>query len=344
MGFSKEKNGFHKDYKGGNLVGSGNYKNGKRVGKWKIYETSNNNRSYVSQIGYYKDGLKHGEWISYYSPNFDGMGYDDLIRSIKHYENGHKTRIKEYFPNGQLWEIGSFKNDQKVGEWKTYYDNGQIRVEKTYENGLIQGELKMYEDNGEILHSHYHKDGKSNFEGKNSYFEDGKLVYVYEYKNGRKIRYQEYFDNGNIKVDCELDGELDHGKRIYYFKDGQINEIHNYKQGVLHGEWKFFNHGGRPVLFKTYRDGILHGEYRRYSGVGFPWVDIVNYENGLKQGECRNYVGEKYDVLTSICYFVDDEIQDETKEYNPDGSFKGYGSIKANIEKREKEKLELQVG
>eukprot|EP00800_Vazella_pourtalesii_P000922 TRINITY_DN1077_c0_g2_i3.p1 TRINITY_DN1077_c0_g2~~TRINITY_DN1077_c0_g2_i3.p1 ORF type:complete len:130 (-),score=15.54 TRINITY_DN1077_c0_g2_i3:55-444(-) len=75
----------------GKLEWIGNYKNGEREGKWKLYRENGK----LEGIGNYKNGKLEGEW-------------------------------KWYHNNGKLEQIGNFKNGKQEGEWKLYRENGKL--------------------------------------------------------------------------------------------------------------------------------------------------------------------------------------------------------------------------
>ena len=77
-------NGAWKEIRQG-MLSAGNYKDGKREGKWNEFEWSGN----------YKNGEKHGEWKEFY--------YNGKVKSVQNYENGKEVgAIKEFDENGKL--------------------------------------------------------------------------------------------------------------------------------------------------------------------------------------------------------------------------------------------------
>jgi len=80
------------------MQSSGNYKNGKIVGRWKWYFKNGKPRA---TGGFDSDENKHGEWIRY-----------------------HK--------NGQLWDEGYFEHGKKKGTWKVFDENGELLKEQTF--------------------------------------------------------------------------------------------------------------------------------------------------------------------------------------------------------------------
>ena len=56
-----------------------------------------------------------------------------------------------YHENGNLEEIGNFKNGELEGEWKVYRKNGKLEKIENYKNGEREGEWKYYYENGKTL-------------------------------------------------------------------------------------------------------------------------------------------------------------------------------------------------
>ena len=91
----------------------GKIRNGKKVGRWKIY----NENGRVGIEATYTNGKKTGSEVRY-----------------------------EYHENGQLCSKGNYKNGiPEDGLWKYYHENGQLSDEGIYLNGERKGEWKAFE-------------------------------------------------------------------------------------------------------------------------------------------------------------------------------------------------------
>lgn len=60
---------------------------------------------------------------------------------------------KEFNKHGVLISEGHYKNDIKVGIWRTYYETGELAIEEFYVNGKLHGKFSAYHMNG-VLMSH----------------------------------------------------------------------------------------------------------------------------------------------------------------------------------------------
>ena len=78
----------------------GNYKDGKRDGKW----TSWYEDGLKLSEGNYKDGMKDGKWTSWYE-------------------------------NGLKWTDRNYKDGKEDGKSTEWYSNGQIKSEENYKDG-----------------------------------------------------------------------------------------------------------------------------------------------------------------------------------------------------------------
>ncbi len=137
-----------------------------------------------------------------------------------------------FYKDGQIKEVGQFRNNKPQGLWKSYDENGKIQWEATFKNGINDGYIKNFGENGGWTETNY-KNGMK--EGKYvSYFYDywdsiycfvkGQYVADLEeglwvktgnsninlvemhYEKGKPIGYlTNRFKNGNLKVKAKLD-------------------------------------------------------------------------------------------------------------------------------------------
>lgn len=141
--------------------------------------------NYVVDFGTYHYGKLHGKAVSY-NP------YNGSIYNIANYEYGIlKDSFFFFHDNGQLREVGYYKENQRIGVWKEYHENGSIaavgeylgksklidvtkqyidvevrtKIDFNYKKGRwdyysMKGELikvEVYDDNGELVNCY---DGK----------------------------------------------------------------------------------------------------------------------------------------------------------------------------------------
>jgi antitoxin component YwqK of YwqJK toxin-antitoxin module len=137
----------------------GNYKDGKKDGKWISYCEHENK----IQEGNYKDGEKQGKWVFYledgpiwYEENYvDGIEHGEFILyGYGNYNIFHKLKLENkkdgkldgksihYHVNGAISRILNYKNGEQNGTNIFYDKNGQIYWHGNYKDGeLIDGDF-----------------------------------------------------------------------------------------------------------------------------------------------------------------------------------------------------------
>ena len=227
---------FKKYYADGKLelMGFYNHKNPKlrsKTGKW----TSYYNTGIIHSISHYKKNYIQGKQVNYYK---DGQ----ISLSANYTSKGKKNGLwKWYFKNGDLKQIGTYKNEQKIGEWKIYYTKGQYHIQNYDDNGKKTGEWKYYRKDKLHQIEHY-KDGKADGVSK-SFFDNGKPIYLQYYSRGKAIgTHQLYYKSGQIKKTTTY---LDTGisKSINYYKNGSISATKLYKKNKVLAK-SFYKNGG----------------------------------------------------------------------------------------------------
>jgi hypothetical protein len=67
---------------------------------------------------------------------------------------------KAYYPNGQVFKIGSIKNGLETGIWRYFYQSGKLKSRGQFSNGLNDGLFEVYYESGEIEQKGNFKQGK----------------------------------------------------------------------------------------------------------------------------------------------------------------------------------------
>ncbi|PHR68815.1 MAG: hypothetical protein COA67_12220 [Lutibacter sp.] len=120
-----------------------------------------NNKVYeiVDYLYLYKTGIHY-----YYNENNSYLGFENYttgeakvyynkfeIGQIKWEGNMINGTWKSYYENGQISQIGNYKNNKESGVWKEYHKNGQLELIGSYDNGDEIGVWKEYNKNGELI-------------------------------------------------------------------------------------------------------------------------------------------------------------------------------------------------
>ncbi|CAD8121354.1 unnamed protein product [Paramecium sonneborni] len=96
---------------------SGDYKNGKKIGEWKLNSVINKNNQIISQVAgkYDENGLKIGNWV---------------------------VVDKKYSFNNQITYSGVYIEGKKVGEWETRYENKKYKNKQQIFTGIYNNGIK----------------------------------------------------------------------------------------------------------------------------------------------------------------------------------------------------------
>jgi len=134
-----EKEGFQKNGKwdgpyksyhnNGELNFEGNYKEGLRIGRWKIFSRTT---PYIEEQGF-KGGL-HCDY--FYKENYDTKDIE-IISKDKYSDGILNGPYKVYYYNGNLELEGSYVDGKKDGLWKTYSFQGELKTEEQYKDGKL---------------------------------------------------------------------------------------------------------------------------------------------------------------------------------------------------------------
>ena len=95
-------------------------------------------------------------------------------------ENRQLIRETTYYPNRKLKMDGTYKNNQRDGQWIYWYENGSKWSEGFFREGKNDGKRLTYFENGKVRYEAYYKDGIR--VGKWRFFDNnGKLLQEIDY-------------------------------------------------------------------------------------------------------------------------------------------------------------------
>lgn len=206
-------------YSSGNKKAEITYLSGQKKGFAKIYFENGN----TAEEGYWDIDKWTGKYTTYYSNG-------KLSYLWNYDQNGRRHGYQKYFyPNGIIKIEGEWENGKEKGVIKEYYENGTIKSQKTYKDGKLDSNLvvlpdiiantdqittvsdsgivsinkndtvKIFAGNGYYIFYNKNKEVEKEgwfsdgvlMEGKhNLYDENGKLIKIYMYKDGKIISTQ----------------------------------------------------------------------------------------------------------------------------------------------------------
>lgn len=95
---------------------------------------------------------------------------DGQVKSIENFKNGKLNgEFKEFFENGSLFQIGTFKNGD-MKNIKVFYENGNLKFEQKlkdrkgkyrgyYPNGMLEVEGEVFQGDEIGLWKYYNEEG-----------------------------------------------------------------------------------------------------------------------------------------------------------------------------------------
>ena len=291
-------------YKNGQVKVQGNNKDGKRDGEFKAFLRNGKSAGSV----FYKDGkiikstlvkaMKDNASFSLvtdinYNLNSHEIVTDEFPNQLlKQYFVFNKNGLldgesREYYEEGDIQSVSSFKNNVADGIFISYYQNGNIKDKQNYKNGNAEGEGLFYYENGQLEEKYFMKNGKLDGEAIN-YFEDGKIRHKAIYKDGIILE-EEVHENNEIQKNIFKNEEIvqqdiytknkilkatifflenEKTKIITYHKNGNKQEEVFSINGLLDGEAFIYYPSGKLKEKDFFKNGKSEGE------------SIIYYENG----------------------------------------------------------------
>jgi antitoxin component YwqK of YwqJK toxin-antitoxin module len=298
-------------YKDGRIKSKVNFKNGREEGQGIEYSPDGNitalieyKRGYVINTEYinrYRDGLKHGVWKIFWD--------NEKIKTEENYFYGKKDGyFKEFDREGNLVSIKKYENDYLVEdapelasyEVKTdYYKNGKVRIVQSYKDNIPQGIRREYSPEGQIVKSYIFRNGIIVGEGIvdekglkqgawKDFFESGEKEAEGEYLNGKKTgQWKYYFRNGKTEQAgaYNANGKPD-GKWKWYYESGNVRKEDNFSSGKLNGPYVELSDSGQIIIKGDFEDGLEDGEWIYQAG---DEKEVGSYVAGKREGDWKHY-------------------------------------------------------
>jgi len=210
------------------IYGEGNFVDGKRDGKWKLYVLEDKTfRKYLKQEVVYVKGEKEGNF-TYYFPN----GKPAIVGNYQN--DAFEGKTTWYYENGKQYGTLHYKKDSREGNGTFRYQSGNIKDDLNFLSDSLTGTCINYYENGKIMQIADYTFNQLNGTYK-YYYENGQLWIEKEYKNGLLMNVIGSYDDKGNKRDYGTikDGN---GTVKYYTEEGKVYNIQTFKFGVLINE------------------------------------------------------------------------------------------------------------
>lgn len=253
------------------------FKDGFYNGKYGEYEYNK-----LKCEGTYKEGRKNGIFKMYDS--------EDRVKEEKSYKEGkldgaHKT----YYTTGKVEREVNYRNGKQDGKELSYDSDGTLRRDHTYKDGkqigkqftFLKGTYELYET--EFYNEYGQKDGEYS-----SKFTFGQPHVLGHYKNGQKDgRWIKIAESGDtIVIETYVNGK-EEGLHVSYDHETGARKREFYLKGDRKdGLYREYNPENKELIYEaTYQYGRLHGkEHRLIVTNRYDYWEISTYVNGRQTG------------------------------------------------------------
>jgi uncharacterized protein len=255
------------------------------------------NREIINRLN--SAGNKQGVWM-YFHENGN-------IRRTEEWRNGLLNGfVKEFDMNGNLKNIAKYiQGEMQVDaeELKNYelrydyYEDGRIKIMGSYRNDLPDGIRREYDPSGKIERGYIFRNGTMIAEG------------IVDEKGLRQGKFTEYFENGRIMAEGRYVDSRPVGFWKYYYQDGNLEQEGEFDNRGLHiGQWTWYYPNGNTWKIENYENGLLEGEYVEYDILG-KIIAKGNYFDGEETGKWFWEIGD----VREDGYFVEGMYSGEWK-------------------------------
>jgi antitoxin component YwqK of YwqJK toxin-antitoxin module len=108
------------------------------------------------------------------------------------------------------------------------------------------------------------------------YYADNYTPYEGEYK--------EFHNNGEPRIEMNLEDGLQHGTTNIFFPNGKINEVRSYNMGKMDGTWITYNQKNVKIAEANYLNDKKHGAWKIWDDSGTLRYQM-QYNKGKRVGK-----------------------------------------------------------
>ena len=299
----------------GDVALDGEYRNGKREGKWTSYFVDRLNSRRKEAVRYYRDDHPVGDW--------EGWHFNGNKAFEEHYsESGDSVGVwKKWYENGVLADSNSCFGKVERGFRKVFHDNGRPDIAFECQNGIRHGVYVRYYDNGShsiaeaATYSHGDISGM-----RREFLASGVVIKHESWKAGQRDGAWEWLDSTGNKIRESL---FENGTGTAYgIRDGVVLAETTFVAGNPEKIW-YMRDGHSLRYEETWRDGMIAESRSFYPdtlGDSIAYVKPASegaWKDGKREGIWRNWY--KSGVLRDSLTYVNGERIGEQFSYDSTG-------------------------
>jgi uncharacterized protein len=250
-----------------------------------------------------------GYWVLYW-PN-------ELVQEEGTWTNGVRNGVFKFFKkNGDLDRIEVYSGGEIIEGAdaavmldirKEYYEDGTLRMIGSYREGSKQGVFREYDKSGEIINSYVYEN--------NVKYGEGVVDPEGRFQGPWKI----FYPTGEVKAEGSFVDGMKDGEWTYFFTNTKVEQRGSYTLDLPNGAWKWYYENGVLLREERFRKGKEDGLMVEYDREGNE-ISKGEFIDGLKTGpwiqhvndhkEAGSYLdGEKHGEW--VFYFDNEEVNFE---------------------------------
>lgn len=220
-----------------------------------------------------KRGQRKGFWVEYW-PNGNLKEEGNWTNDVR---NG---LFKFYKKNGELDKIEVYRGGEIVEDAeqavvldirKEYYEDGKLKLIGSYKEGTKQGVFREYGKDGSIINSYLYENNTKTGEG------------IIDPEGKYQGNWKRFYPTGELRAEGQyIDGKKE-GEWKFYYQNGKFEQRGNYKNDKPHGPWKWWYEDGSVWREEGYRKGREEGLMTEYDCEGNE-INKGEYVDGYKFG------------------------------------------------------------
>ena len=274
------------------IISSELYVNGKKEGTSYYYHLTGELKLMV----FFKEGKKQG-----ISREFTK---DSTLVTVMEYNDNYlvnRERLNRTDGEGK-----------KQGTFREYYENGKIKKEEHYLDNQLHGYFREFNGKGDLVMAMRYERGqimeeidedmKELLDMKNTYDEQGRLIFSGGYKDDVPVGIHRFYDTTGTVENAYLYNEMGQkisegiideqgrkiGEWIDFYISGEVRAKGTYQNNLRSGPWTFFYRSGSIEQKGRFERGRYHGSWYWYYANGNTWRE-ERYFNGREDGEFVEY-------------------------------------------------------